>query len=115
MSGILLQASAQQSPDYSFFIMMGLIFAVFYFLVMRPQRKRQLEHEAMLKAADRGDEVVTTGGIHGKVTGVTDDVLTVEIAALKSGERVRVKVARSRLESVKKADSEKKAKGGEGS
>jgi len=117
MTGILLQAAAQSSPDFSFFIMMGAIFAVFYFLVMRPQRKRQQEHEALLKSADKGDEVVTAGGIHGKITGVSDDVLTVEIAALKNGERIRVKVQRTRLESVEKADGDKKpaAKGGEGS
>jgi len=103
MRGLLLQQGAPPATDFSFFLMMGLVFLIFYFLVLRPQRKRQLEHEEMLKGAEKGDEVVTSGGIHGKVTGVTDDVLTVEIASMKSGERVRVKVSRNRLDSVKKA------------
>jgi len=58
----------------------------------------------MLKAIEKGDDIVTTGGLHGKVTGVTDDVLTVEIAVLK-GERVRVKVSRSAIESSKRGES----------
>ena len=53
----------------------------------------------MKKGIAKGDEVVTVGGVHGKVTGTTDDVLTLEIAALK-GERVRIKVDRSRIDRV---------------
>jgi preprotein translocase subunit YajC len=60
----------------------------------------------MISGIEKGDSVVTAGGVHGKVTGVTDDVLTVEIAALK-GERVRVKVSRAKVDSVVKS------KGGE--
>ena len=74
-----------------------LIFLIFYFLLIRPQARRQKEHERMLKAIARGDRVVTSGGLHGVVTGTSDDVLTVEIASLK-GERVRVKVDRARIE-----------------
>ena len=51
----------------------------------------------MLKGIEKGDQVVTAGGLHGKVTGVADDVLTLEIANLK-GERVRIKVDRARIE-----------------
>lgn len=99
---VLLQAgeAPQQSP-LSMFVPMAAIFAIFYFLLIRPQQKKQREQEAMLKAIEKGDDIVTAGGIHGKVTGVTDDVLTVEIASLK-GERVRVKVSRARIESVTK-------------
>ena len=74
-----------------------LIFVVFYFLLIRPQQKKQKDQEAMLKAITKGDDVVTAGGLHGKVTGVTDDVLTVEIANVK-GERVRVKVDRKNID-----------------
>jgi preprotein translocase subunit YajC len=56
----------------------------------------------MLKAIEKGDSVVTTGGLHGKVIGVTDDVLTLDIGGVKS-DRMRVKVARMRIESVIKA------------
>lgn len=78
-----------------------LIFFIFYFLLIRPQAKKQKEQDQMLAGIEKGDDVVTAGGLHGKVTGVTDDVLTLEIAALK-GERVRVKVSRARIDSVKK-------------
>jgi len=98
----LLQAQSG-GFDPSFFIMMGSIFLVFYFLVIRPQNKRQQEQEQKLKAAEKGDQVVTSGGLHGKIVGASDDVLTLEIASLKSGEKVRVRVERSRLESVNKA------------
>jgi preprotein translocase subunit YajC len=81
---------------------MVAIFAIFYFLLIRPQQKRQREQEKMIKGIAKGDNVVTTGGLHGKVTGVTDEVLTLEIAAVK-GERVRVKLARPRVDSVTKA------------
>jgi len=66
-----------------------LIFVVFYFLLIRPQAKRAKEHKAMVAALSVGDEVVTSGGILGKVTEVSDQFLTVEVA-----EGVRVKVQR---------------------
>ena len=68
----------------------------------RPQARRQKEQETMWQSLEKGDEVVTVGGVHGKVVGVTDDVLTVEIGATKSGDRVRVKVTRTKIESVQK-------------
>jgi preprotein translocase subunit YajC len=108
---LLLQAGDEpaQAPFGSFFVPMAAIFLIFYFLLIRPQQKRQKQQEAMLKAIAKGDDVVTAGGIHGKVTGITDEVLTVEIASVK-GDRVRVKVARNRVESVKKTDGDKKKK-----
>jgi preprotein translocase subunit YajC len=105
---VLLQAEPG-GFDPSFFIMMGSIFAIFYFLIMRPQQKRQKEQEDKLKAAEKGDQVITAGGLHGKIVGASEDVLTLEIATLKGGEKLRVRVERSRLESVSKP------KGGEDS
>jgi len=98
---IPLQAQPQQSP-FSMLLPMVAIFLIFYFLLIRPQQRKQKALDEMLKAIDRGDDVVTAGGLHGKVVGATDDVLTLEIAALK-GERVRVKVSRGKIESVQKA------------
>ena len=66
-----------------------LIFVVFYFLLIRPQAKRAKEHKAMVAALAVGDEVVTSGGILGRVTETGEQFLTVEIA-----EGVRVKVQR---------------------
>ena len=95
-----LQAAAEPSP-LSMLVPMGLIFLIFYFLLIRPQQRRQREQEQLLKAIEKNDHVITAGGLHGKVVGIADDVLTVEIAALK-GERVRVKVSRAKIDSVSK-------------
>ena len=99
---VLLQAEGQQSP-FGMLIPMAAIFLIFYFLLIRPQQRRQKEQDAMLTAIEKGDEVITSGGLHGKVVGTTDDTLTLEIAVLK-GDRVRVKVARSKIESKQKGD-----------
>jgi preprotein translocase subunit YajC len=73
--------------------MMLLMFGVFYFLLIRPQVKKQREQQDMLKRLDKGDTVVTRGGLVGKITGVTDKVLVVELQ-----EKVRVRVLRSHVE-----------------
>ena len=72
-----------------------LIFVVFYFLLIRPQAKRAKEHKALVAALSVGDEVVTAGGILGKVTETSDSFLTVEIA-----NGVQVKVQRHTVTSV---------------
>jgi preprotein translocase subunit YajC len=82
---------------------MAAIFAIFYFLLIRPQQKQKREQEKMIKGIAKGDSVVTSGGLHGKVTGVTDDVLTLEIATPPKGAPIRVRVARPRIDSVTKA------------
>lgn len=77
-------------------LMLVLIFAIFYFLLIQPQSKRIKQHRAMVKALKRGDEVVTSGGIIGKVIKVeSDDVISVEIA-----EGVTVQVARSMVAEI---------------
>jgi preprotein translocase subunit YajC len=72
-----------------------LIFVVFYFLLIRPQQKRAKAHEAKLQAVQKNDEVVTGGGLMGKVTKVADDHVEVEIAP-----NVRVKALKSMLSDV---------------
>lgn len=67
-----------------------LIFVIMYFLMIRPQQKRMKEHRAMVEALKKGDEVVTQGGLVGKVTAVRDNELEVEIA-----QGVKVRVIRS--------------------
>ena len=103
LSAVILQAGEQPTGSLlgGPFIPIAAIFLIFYFLLIRPQQKRQKEQKTMLNAIVKGDDVVTAGGLHGKVTGVTDDVLTLEIASVKA-DRVRVKVARARVESVTK-------------
>jgi len=65
-----------------------LMFVIFYFLLIKPQQKRQREHQEMVKALKAGDKVLTAGGIFGEVVQVSDKAITVEIA-----ERVRVKIS----------------------
>lgn len=74
-------------------IFIVLMFAVFYFLLIRPQVKRQKEHQAMLNALQKGDTVITRGGMIGKITGITNSILTLELQ-----EKVRVRVVRSHIE-----------------
>jgi preprotein translocase subunit YajC len=90
-------------------ILMGAMFAIFYFLLIRPQQKKNKEHRQMLSNLRKGDRVVTSGGIHGRITGMDENTLTVEIA-----EKVRVKVSRGNvsglLSTVSQAQPAKKEK-----
>ncbi len=71
---------------------MVLIFVVFYFMLIRPQQKKQREQQDWLKSLKKGDEVVTTAGIFGKISGLTDNTVTLEVQ-----EKVRMKVLRSHI------------------
>ena len=71
------------------FLMLPMLLLLWAFMI-RPQQRRDREMKEMLGKIEKGDSVVTTGGLHGRVTGVTEDVLTVEIAP-----NVRVKLSRS--------------------
>ena len=104
MNGLVLLQAEPAGSGLLNFMPFILIFFIFYFLLIRPQQKRQKEQQQMLSGIEKGDSVITAGGLHGKVTGLTDDVITLEIAALK-GERVRVKLERGKVESVKKSDA----------
>jgi preprotein translocase subunit YajC len=78
-----------------FMVQMVLIFAIFYFLLLRPQAKERKRHEDMLNQIKKGDEIVTNGGIIGKIVHVEEKRLT-----LKTGENTRLTVDRSRIASV---------------
>ncbi len=95
---VWLQAGPADASPFGMLVPMLLIFLIFYFLLIRPQQRRQREQETMLKGVEKGDDVVTAGGLHGKVIGVTDDVLTLDVSAFP-GEKIRVKVSRSKIES----------------
>ena len=74
-------AAGADSGGLMSFLPLILMFAVLYFIMIRPQMKRQKETKAMLESLSVGDEIVTAGGIIGKVTALKDQVVTVEIAA----------------------------------
>ncbi|WP_300555460.1 preprotein translocase subunit YajC [Maricaulis sp.] len=77
-------------------VMFGLMIAVFYFLIIRPQQKRQKEHTSMLEALKKGDEVVTQGGLIGKVAKVADAEVTLDL-----GDGVKVKVVKQTVIDVR--------------
>ena len=73
-----------------------LIFAVFYFLLIRPQQKKMKEHKAMVAAISKGDKVVTAGGLLGTIAKIEDD----RIASVEIAENVKVKVVRATITEV---------------
>ncbi|MDD2558917.1 MAG: preprotein translocase subunit YajC [Desulfuromonadaceae bacterium] len=64
---------------YEGMIMLVLMFAIFYFLLIRPQQKRAKQHRKLIESLKSGDNVITAGGIHGKIVTVQDDVITLEV------------------------------------
>ncbi len=77
------------------FLPLIMVFIIFYFLLIRPQQKRQKEHRIMLDNLKRGDQVVTNGGIYGTVTKIRNDVVHLEIA-----ERVRIRIQKTAIANV---------------
>ena len=96
----MIQASPGAGPGGSTSLIVGilpwvLIFGIFYMLMIRPQQQRVKQHQAELAAVKKGDEVITGGGIRGRVTKVSDDEAEVEIA-----QGVRVRVVKSTITAV---------------
>jgi preprotein translocase subunit YajC len=85
------------------FLPIILIFVIFYFLLIRPQQKRTKDHRALLESLKVGDNVLTSGGIYGRVTGLRENIVTIEIS-----DKVRVKVNRGNIAGVEKQDVLKK-------
>ena len=88
-------AGGEGAGGFAWFIPLILMFVIFYFLLIRPQQKRTKEHRQMVSNLKKGDRIVTSGGIHGRITGMDDATLTVEIA-----DKVRVKVARGNVSAL---------------
>jgi preprotein translocase subunit YajC len=80
MLSILLQAKPEGAFPMQSIVMMVLIFGVFYFFMIRPQQKKQKELKKYRENLQKGDAVVTIGGIHGKITEVKDTTVTIKIA-----------------------------------
>ena len=93
-----MTSTAQPSGGAAFFMQIFpllLVFIIFYVLMIRPQQKRVREHQAAIAAVKKGDEVITGGGLRGRVTKVSDDEAEVEIA-----NGVRVRAIKSTLSQV---------------
>lgn len=76
-------------------IMFGLIFVIFYFMIIRPQQKRAKERQALLDSVKKGDKIITSGGMHGKVINIDETTILVEVA-----DNVKIKVERSAVTGV---------------
>jgi preprotein translocase subunit YajC len=82
ISGLVLAQAADTASSLMGMAPILLMFVVLYFLMIRPQMKRQKEHKALIAALAKGDEVISAGGLLGKVTKVADNYVTIEVAEL---------------------------------
>ncbi|BCA79602.1 preprotein translocase subunit YajC [Desulfuromonas sp. AOP6] len=81
-------AGAQgQGSGYEGILMLVIMFAIFYFLLIRPQQKRAKQHKQLIESLKAGDQVVTAGGVHGRVASIQEGVVTLEVA---TGVKIRV-------------------------
>jgi len=100
MNSLIPPAWAQGAPaspasQIPFLLVMAAIFVMFYLVLWRPQQKKQKEHQTLISKLSVGDEVVTTGGLLGKITDVGDSFITLEIA-----EGVRIKVQKFQISAL---------------
>jgi preprotein translocase subunit YajC len=106
---LAMAPASGQSPEGSLFstlIMFALIIGIFYFLILRPQQKRQKERQKMLDAVKKGDKVVTAGGLHGTVAGMDEKTVLIQVA-----DNVKMKFERSAVASiVRESEPESKDK-----
>jgi preprotein translocase subunit YajC len=100
-------AGGGAAGGFASFIPLILIFVVFYFLLIRPQQKQAKQHQAYLSELKKGDRIITKGGVYGEITGLTDGVLTLEIA-----DNVRIKVTRDAIAGPQMKEDTKSEAGG---
>jgi preprotein translocase subunit YajC len=93
------QPGGGQGSSFMTFLPIIFIFVIFYFLLIRPQQKQRKEHQNLLTSLKVGDQVITSGGIYGKITGIRENIITLEIS-----DKVRVKVSRGNIAGVVKSD-----------
>ena len=89
--------AAQPSPFVQF-LPLVFLFVVFYFLILRPQQKKQKEHEELLKKLDKNDEVITSGGVHATVVSVGEKTVSLRIA-----DNVKIEIEKTSIQTVKKS------------
>jgi preprotein translocase subunit YajC len=87
---------ANGRPGYEGVIMLVVMFAIFYFLLIRPQQKRAKQHKELIESLKVGDSVVTAGGIHGKVAAIQEGSVMLEVAT-----GVKIKVNRTSVVSTR--------------
>jgi preprotein translocase subunit YajC len=95
MAGTPGGGTGGQASWYSTLVPLVIIFAIFYFLMIRPQQKQQKKHREMLSTMKKGDKVITRGGMHGTICGITENIVTIEVA-----ENVKIKFSREAVAAV---------------
>ena len=93
--------AAGQGGGLISFLPLILMFVIFYFILIRPQQKKQKDHRLMVSNLKNGDRIVTTGGIHGRIISASDNTLTIEVA-----HQVRVKLNRDNVGVLLQSSSE---------
>ncbi|OEU65313.1 MAG: preprotein translocase subunit YajC [Desulfobacterales bacterium S5133MH16] len=93
--------AGQGAGGFSSLIPIVLMFVIFYFLLIRPQQKKTKDHREMINRLNKGDRIITSGGLHGRITAVSDTTMTVEIA-----DKVRVKIARGNVAQILQSSSQ---------
>ena len=88
-------AAPPVGADFSFLIMIGIFFLIMYFMIIRPQSKRAKEHKQLIESLTKGDEVVTNGGLLGKITDVGESFIRIEVS-----QGVAVKVQKNAVATV---------------
>lgn len=97
VTGGAMPGAQPQGMTFGMFLPIIVMFVVFYFFMVRPQQKKLKEHQDLLSGLKHGDEVITASGILGKIHGITEKVVTVEIA-----DAVKVKILKSQISQVVK-------------
>jgi len=102
---LLLQGASggEQAPNafIGFLVPMALILVIFYFLLIRPANKKQKALQEMIRGLKNGDKVITTGGIHGVIAGITDDLVQLKVAP-----NVKIEISRSAISGLQKDQGE---------
>jgi preprotein translocase subunit YajC len=98
-------ATGQGVGGFTSLIPIILMFVIFYFLLIRPQQKKSKEQREMINQLKKGDRIVTSGGLHGRITATGEQTMTVEIA-----DKVRVKITRGSVAQVIQSSSQPQAK-----
>jgi len=95
---------AEQQSPYSFLILMAGMFAIMYFLIIRPQQKQKKERESLLAAVKKGDRVVTSSGMYGTVVGLSEHTVTLRVA-----DQVKLEFERSAVARIVPAPGDKES------
>lgn len=104
-NSLLLDAPVTDGNSFHQYILIGGMLLVFYFFMVRPQQKRKQEQRTFLETIKRGEQVITIGGIYGKVCDVTEDTLTLEVDS--KGSKITVVKGAISLESTKRHTQKK--------